>query len=93
MTGKPESIEQLRMAVERLYHCAAAHICTSDVREVMGGRTVWSGEVEIFRLERHPKARRCFAWFHGTSESGVITMLEIPPVSSPSLAVRSFLHL
>jgi hypothetical protein len=56
------------------------------MHEVFRGQTVWHGEVEVFDLTGHPKAKRCYAWIHreGLGEQGerFVAVLEIPPVVS-----------
>lgn len=67
-----------------------AHARTVAVSEVFKGRVIWSGNVEVFSLTGHARARRCYAWAYPV-ESGpreVITALEIPPVDSPQTAVK-----
>ena len=34
------------------------------VHEVFRGETVWQGDVEVFDLTGHPKAKRAYAWSH-----------------------------
>jgi hypothetical protein len=34
---------------------------TVPVHEVFNGQTVWQGEVEVFDLHRHPKAKRAYS--------------------------------
>lgn len=62
------------------------------VHEVFRGKTVWQGDVEVFNLHGHPKAKRCFAWSHldGVSDDHTrfVAVLEIPPVDSAAIAVR-----
>ena len=51
------------------------------------------GEVEVFDLDGHPKAKRAYAWSHreGQDDNGerFVTVLEIPPVDSAVTAVRA----
>lgn len=51
-----------------------------------------AGNVEVFELHGHPKAKRAYAWSHkdGPDDSGerFVTVLEIPPVVSPETAVK-----
>jgi hypothetical protein len=81
------------MSIEQLHRCAAVHVASSPVHEVFNGKTVWKGDVEIFKIEKHPRAKRCFAWSHreGEGDAGgrIVTVLEIPPVVSPLTAVRT----
>jgi hypothetical protein len=69
------------------------HVASAPVHEIFNGQTVWKGEVEVFKLEKHPRAKRCFAWSHRESEGDkgerFIAVLEIPPVVSPATAVRA----
>jgi hypothetical protein len=78
--------------VEQLHRCAAVHVATAPVHEVFNGKTVWKGDVEIFKIN-HPRAKRCFAWFHreGQGDKGerCVAVLEIPPIVSPAAAVRA----
>src|SRR6266700_4031666 len=54
---------------------------TVVVHEVFQGKTVWRGDVEVFDLSGHPKAKRCYGWSYGEPEE-FITILELPPVDS-----------
>ena len=56
-------------------------------------QTVWDGKVEVFKLHGHPKANRAYAWAHDTDNPQRprrhVTVLHIPPVTSPQLAVKA----
>lgn len=95
MQDKGKLLEELRLTIERVHRCRAEYRRTVSVNERAGGKTVWQGDVEIFWLTDHPKARRCFAWaIGGECESlgcRVETVLDIPPVIGPVTAVRSAL--
>lgn len=60
------------------------------MHEVFQGKTVWEGEVEVFDLHGHPKAKREYAWSHAEGERGerFVAVLEIPPVDSAQKAVQ-----
>jgi hypothetical protein len=62
------------------------------VHEVFRGETVWKGDVEVFDLTGHPKARRACAWSHldgkNNERTRFVAVLEIPPVVSAETAVR-----
>jgi len=87
-----EYIERLKLAVEHLHKCSAVHVSTVPVHEKFKGQTVWQGEVEIFDLTGHPKAKRAYGWSHreGHNDEGerFVAVLEIPPVVSAETAVR-----
>ena len=84
---------RVQVAVSQLHNCGAVWRQTVPVHEVFRGQTVWQGEVEVFDLNGHPKAKRAYAWSHreGSNDEGerFIAVLEIPPVESPKTAVQA----
>ena len=82
----------MKRAIEHLHDCSAIWRETVPVHEIFQGQTVWQGEVEVFDLKGHPKAKRAYGWSHrhGENDEGerFVTVLEIPPVVSPLTAVR-----
>jgi len=75
------------MAIEHLHNCGAIHRKTVPVHEIFQGKTVWQGDVEVFELTEHPKAKRCYGWTYGEPEE-FITILELPPVTDAKSAVK-----
>ena len=64
-----------------MHGCGAVHHETVHVHEVFQGKTVWEGDVEVFDLMQHPKAKRAYAWAHlDGDETNFVAVLEIPPV-------------
>ena len=61
---------------------------SAPVEEVFNGQTIWKGDVEIFDITGHPKAKRCYAWSHDsdTGKTRYQAVLELPPVDSPETA-------
>lgn len=90
---KAKYINELADVIKHLHGGKAAHVETVAVKEVHQGQTVWEGEVEVFDLDGHPKASRVYAWAHETDDADKpkrhVTVLHIPPVVSPVLAVRA----
>jgi hypothetical protein len=90
--NKKEYIERLRLAVEHLHKCSAVHVETVSVNEFFNGEAVWQGEVEVFDISGHPKAKRAYGWSHASgkddSDERFVAVLEIPPVDSALTAVR-----
>ena len=84
---KKQYIERLQMVIRQLHGCDAAHIATVPVHEQFNGKTVWQGNVEVFALTGHHKAKRCYGWTYGEPEQ-FITILELPPVDSATAAVK-----
>ena len=85
-------IERLKQVIFHLHKSDAKHVESVPVEEIFGGKTIWKGIVEVFTLDNHPKAKRCYGWSHpeGPDDKGerFVTVLEIPPVSSPESAVK-----
>ena len=86
-------IDELADVIRKLHGSEATHVETVPIKEMFQGQTVWEGEVEVFDLEGHPKANRVYAWAHETDDADRpkrhVTVLHVPPVTSPELAVRA----
>ena len=93
MESKSDYLARVQVAVSQLHNCGALWRESVAVHEMFKGQTVWQGEVEVFDLHHHPKANRAYAWSHsgGETEDGerFVTVLELPPVTSPVTAVRA----
>jgi hypothetical protein len=85
--SKPDYIARLQLTIQHLHNCAAVHRESVPVHEVFDGKTVWDGDVEVFDLTGHPKAKRCYGWSYGEPEE-FITILELAPVDSAQAAVK-----
>jgi hypothetical protein len=90
--NKQEYLDRLQVAVSQLHNCGALWRSTVPVHEVFQGKTVWAGDVEVFDLNGHPKAKRAYAWSHldkpDDSEERFVAVLESPPVNSALTAVQ-----
>jgi hypothetical protein len=57
------------------------------------GKVAWEGEVEVFSVMGHAKAKRCYTWGYPNEKRDgkydFVTVLEIPPVVSPETAVKA----
>jgi hypothetical protein len=86
-------IEELRDVIKKLHGVDSRHVESVPVKETFKGKTVWDGAVEVFELIGHPKAPKVYAWAHDTDNPKQprkhVTVLHIPPVVSPLLAVRA----
>ncbi len=80
----------------QLHNCGAIWRKSVFVEEVFSGKVVWNGEVEVFDLTGHPKAKRAYGWSHPEGEDNkgerFVTVLEIPPVVSPETAVKMAIY-
>src|SRR5688572_652890 len=84
----PEYLAKLQAAIEEAQGRSSLHEATWMGVEQSDSR-LWSGSVEIFRLEEPAPARRAFAW--GKVEDSQLhcyVVLEQPGVESPQAAVR-----
>jgi hypothetical protein len=86
-------IAELQAVILNLHGCGSKYLETVPVTEEFQGQTVWTGEVEVFELIGHPKAKRAYAWGHATGEDDqgrrYVAVLELPPVDSPRTAVKA----
>jgi hypothetical protein len=86
-------IKALQDAIKKLHGCDSTYLESVPVHETFQGKTVWAGEVEVFEIRGHPKAKRCYAWAHkegGKDEhTRYVAVLEIPPVNSAKAAVQA----
>ncbi|MGA3180508.1 MAG: hypothetical protein ABSF38_09220 [Verrucomicrobiota bacterium] len=80
-------IERLQGVIQHLHGCRAHWVESVPVHEVFRGQTVWRGDVEVFTLDGHPKAKRAYGWSYSEPEQ-FITILELPPVDSAESAVK-----
>ena len=82
----------LQTTIKRLHGCDSTWLESATVKGIFGGNlTSNSGEIEIFKLRGHPKAKRCFAWSYKMhveqDNTKYLTVLELPPVDSAQTAV------
>ena len=86
-------IAELRAAILKMHGCESKYLESVPVLETFQGETVWEGEVEVFELRGHAKATKAYAWGHATGKNDqarrYVTVLDLPPVSSPQTAVRA----
>jgi hypothetical protein len=85
--AKKQYIERLQMVIRQLHKCDATWLESVRVKEVFQGQTAWEGDVEVFTLAGHPKAKRCYGWSYDEPEQ-FITILELPPVKTAQDAVK-----
>ncbi len=79
-------------AIRHLHDCGATHVETVHVEEkAPTGETVWTGDVEVFDLVGHAKAKRAYAWSEATTgaKRRFFAVLHVPAVESPAAAVRA----
>jgi len=81
-------------AIRHLEGCEATWIESVPVHETSKGETVWQGEVQVFDLVKHPKAKRVYAWSHATTgmRRQFHVVLHLPPVDGPVMAVKTAVY-
>jgi hypothetical protein len=93
VANKKDYISALKAAIWRTHHCAATYRETVPVHETFQGKTVWKGDVEVFDLTDHPKAKRAYAWAHLDGDKDDKTrfwaVIELPPVKDAKTAVQA----
>jgi hypothetical protein len=87
-----DTIEALQKAILDLHGCKSTWIESVPVKEVFKGETVWEGVVQVFEVQGHPRATRCYAWSHeleGSKKRRFFAVLHQGAVDSPEKAVRA----
>ena len=86
------SIAALAKAIVDLHGCKATWVESVPVKEVFNEETVWEGVVQVFDIQDHTKATRCYAWSHkleGSKKRRFFAVLRQGMVDSPEKAVRA----
>ena len=88
----PAGLPAIVDAIRHMHGCEARWVESVPVHERTDkGATVWAGEVQVFDLVGHPKARRAYAWSHETDNGRrrFHAVLGLPPVDGPVMAVKT----
>jgi hypothetical protein len=74
-----------------MHGCESTWIESVPVTEKFNGETVWDGEVQVFDLVGHTKAKRAYAWSYATDagKRKFLTVLQLGPVTNAITAVRA----
>src|SRR5687767_14756804 len=88
-----DRIEILQDTIRHLHGCESRHDGSVAVTESFQGQIVWDGTVEVFALDGHSSAARCYAWTAEQDDGSYrrFAVLEVPPVDSPLAAVRAMI--
>jgi hypothetical protein len=88
----PKYLSALQDAIRHMHGCASRHVETVPVKEVFRGETVWEGDVEVFNVEGHARARKCYAWgYEEGGEKRYVAVLKVRPVDTALDAVKAFI--
>jgi len=86
------SKKALEKAILDLHGCKSKWVESIPVKEVFEGETAWEGIVEVFDIEGHGTAKRCYAWSHEIDDSRkrkFFAVLHQGPVKSAQDAVKA----
>ena len=91
MPHQSDYFDSLEAAIAIGHQCQAVHRATVFVHErTEFGATIWKGNVEVFDLKAHPKAKTCYAWKHTEgNRSKISTILGNQLVDSAQRAVQA----
>ena len=83
--------QRLQRAIRDLHGLDSEHVESVPVREVFQGKTVWEGDVEVFRIRGHPQATRAYAWTYADDDGILqhVAVLGVPPIDSAQKAVQA----
>lgn len=86
-----ESIKSLEKAILDLHGCKSTWVKSAQIKEIFGRETAWEGVVQVFDLQSHPTAKRCYVWSHDIegSKKKFFAVLHQGPIDSPQTAVRA----
>ena len=73
------------MVISHLHGCASTWRETVPILETFQGKTVWDGDVEVFKVN-HAETDTAYAW--STAEGKFTAVLGVPPATDPLNAVR-----
>jgi hypothetical protein len=80
------SIDGFRHAIRATHGSESQFVARERVDEYFEGDPVWQGEVLVFELLDHPKAKRCYAW---EVDGRVTAVLGLGPINSALRAVQA----
>jgi hypothetical protein len=91
MARELNNLSLLQHAIRLEHQCDVVHQRTVPVHEMVDGRTIWKGEVEVFSLIGHPEAKNCYAWWQDQKDKDArfVTVLANHLINSPDKAIKS----
>src|SRR3954447_4926437 len=94
MEDRDQYLLQLGAAIQQLHGSPSKHLETVEVKELFREKVVWEGQVEVFELLEHPKAKFCYAWKYKDKNTQGERIAAIPGlrlIRSASEAVKTFI--
>jgi hypothetical protein len=92
MVQHPDNlIEALKQIIYENHNCAAIHLQSVQIEEFDGDKVLWTGQVEVFKVEGHTKAKIAYGWWQEDSETGLVTILALTATLDARKAVQAYL--
>jgi hypothetical protein len=92
MTQRPHNlIEALKQSIAENHACTAIYIQSVMVEEAHHGEILWAGQIEIFEIQGHAKAKTAYGWWQENTEDGLVTILALTPTMDARKAVQAYL--
>jgi hypothetical protein len=91
MSNHLDYLSLMEASIRQKLKCHITHWKTVPVHERLAEKTIWQGNIEVFELEGHAEAKKCYAWFYYEQGKSVryVVVLESRLVKSPEEAVKS----
>jgi hypothetical protein len=92
MAQRPNNlIEALKQSIAENHACTAVYIQSVMVEEAHQGEILWTGQIEIFEIQGHAKAKVAYGWWQENTEEGLVTILALTPTMDARKAVQAYL--
>jgi hypothetical protein len=92
MAQRPDNlIEALKQVICENHDCSVSHRQSVWIEESDEGKTLWTGQVEIFEVQGHAKAKTAYGWWQEDSGIGLVTILALTPTLDARKAVHAYL--
>ena len=91
MVLRPKNlIEALKQTIHESHDCIVTHLQSVWVEETDRDEILWTGQVEIFEVQGHAKAKIAYGWWQDDSETGLVTILALTPTLDARKAVQAY---
>src|SRR5262249_253599 len=83
--------ERLQKAIRDLHGLESEYIKSVPVREIFQGKTVWEGDVRVFRVRGDPERGQAYGWSYSgeAGETRYLAVLGVSPIDSAQKAVQA----
>jgi hypothetical protein len=85
-------LEEIACTIERAHGCRAEPLAWLPITLAFRNGASWHGIIDVFQLEGHPTATRCYTWLTGAVPSRRITVLKVGAITTAEEAVQTWLR-